>query len=223
MVVCNPMGAVLFQTRYIKISLVSFINSSYKTLVGPTACDTPFLLPSDMQLLEWCSPGFGRLCGTLRLCLVGAVMSWKASRPPAPLTGTAETLGTCPTSSCTFSFALLCLSLSSWCLTRNSCGRSARWAMQTLVSLSDEKMTPACTSITMEPFRLYSGVTGEQAAGIWGWQHKSCGGAGGTYGSGDGAGLPRDLAAVCCHGPCCHNWLQSVYWPRHYYHSCLLG
>lgn len=64
---------------------------------------------------------------------------------------------------------------------------------------------------------------GDQAAGIWGRQHKSCGGAGGTYGSGDGAGLPRDLAAICCHGPCCHNRLQSTYWPHRCYHSWLLG
>lgn len=60
-------------------------------------------------------------------------------------------------------------------------------------------------------FCLYLGVIGDQAADMRGWQHTSCGDAGGTYDSGDGGGLPSDLAAICWHGPRCHHGLQFIY------------
>lgn len=63
---------------------------------------------------------------------------------------------------------------------------------------------------------------GDQAAGIWNRKHKSCRGAGGTHDSSDGAGLPSHLAAICCACTCCHDRLQSICWPCHRYHSCVL-
>lgn len=201
--------------------------SKVQNLIAPPECDTPSLPSSDMQLLECCCPGCGRLCGTLHLCLAGEVLIWRGSRPPVPLTGTTGMSGTCLTSSYTFYFALLCPSLSLSCLTHDSCGPSARWAMWILGSQVHLIMKilhlVAWTIIVIWSFCLDFDVLGDQAAGVWSWQHKSCGGPGGTYGSSDGVGLLSNLAAICCYGPCCHHGLQSLYWPHRRYHTRLLG
>lgn len=94
------------------------------------AATSMWLFFTDMQWLEWCCPGCGHLCGTLHLCSVGEVTSWRVSTFPALLTGTAGMLGTCPTSSYTSSFASPCPSPSLWCPTYDSCGPSVRLPME---------------------------------------------------------------------------------------------
>lgn len=179
-----------------------------------------------MQSLEWSCPGRGHLCGTRRLCLAGEVMSWRASRSPVHLTGMAGMRGTCPISSCTFSFALLCLSPSSWSPTCVSYGPSVRWALERfgyVYQLSNEDTQDTFWLIALNMSVMVSArPTGDQAPGDWGRQDKPYGGAGVVYGGGDGVDLPRDLVALCSHGPCYHHRLESTHWPPHRHHArCL--
>lgn len=129
-------------------------------------------------------------------------------------------LGTCPTSSYTFSFASPCPSLSLWCPTYDSCGPSVR------LSAEGGWTYTFCWkwfNVVLKSFGLSCGLLGDQAAGIRHWQHKPRGGAGVAHGGGDGVGLPSHVAAICFHGPCCHYGLQSSYWPRRCNRTCVLG
>lgn len=73
------------------------------------------------------------------------------------------------------------------------------------------------------PNKALSCFPGDQAAGGWGWQHKSCGGAGGPYGGAHGAGLPSHLVAIRQHGPrCCHGF-HFIHRSPHRHHSRVLG
>lgn len=79
-----------------------------------------------------------------------------------------------------------------------------------------------CTENIKDSSALEFFFLGDQAAGTWNRKHKSCRGAGGMHDSSDGAGLPGHLAAIRCACTCCHDGLQSICWPCHRYHSCVL-
>lgn len=118
-VVSNPMGAVLFQTRYTHMfiwNIRTFRSTSHDR----------FLPSSDMLLPGWCSPGSGRLYGIHPLSLDGVVLTLRGLELPVLRTGTAKMWGTRPSSSYTCCFALLCHSLLSWRRTRSFCGPSTR-------------------------------------------------------------------------------------------------
>lgn len=102
-----------------------------------------FLPSSDMPLPGLCSPGSGPLYGTLPLYLDGEVLTLRGSEPLVLRTGTAVTLGSCPTLLYTCSSALLCLSPLSPCRTLGFSGPSARWTH------IHEKVPPARTRLPL--------------------------------------------------------------------------
>lgn len=111
-----------------------------------------------MLLPGLCSPGYGPLCGIHPPSLGGVVLTLRGSELPVRQTGTAEMWETCPTSSYTCCFALLCLSPLSLRRTHGFCGPFTRWTH------GDEQQSPHSRCLPATRLCFVSQVTKLQVA-----------------------------------------------------------